>query len=296
MSGGDTAVLHHAGQAVDALHSGGGPTQGDLERVDVQPGADIEDQLLGELLAYLEGPAEQPRHHLGPLQQVFVHGLGVGLLEVEESGPGLDVRPLEVETPDNGDDVVQRVRVLRRDVEGGPSQELTLGEVARTAAALETAERPPALRTDQVRHRAAVLHLHLLLLLLLLLLLPHQGRGEVQGAVAADTAGLGLPARPSHQRPVLEDHLALPQPPGGHQVTAHLTALGHPVAYILHHTVAQSGLQVVHGVITLTLLCCSLLRRDTTDILGQADRPPGLAFSGAGLSHCAPGYLALSLS
>ena len=118
-------MLHHTGEAVDALHCGRGPTQGDLERVDVQPGADIEDQLLGELLAYLEGPAEQPRHHLGPLQQVFVHVLGVGLLEVEESGPGLDVRPLEVETPDDGDDVVQSVRVLRRDVEGGPGQELT---------------------------------------------------------------------------------------------------------------------------------------------------------------------------
>ena len=53
----------------------------------------------------------------------------------------------------------------------------------------------------------------------------------------------------------MEHHLTLPQRPGDHQVSPNLTILGHPVAQILHHTVTESGLQVLHDVRSDELSC-----------------------------------------
>ena len=146
----------------------------------------------GELLAYLEGATQEARHHLGSLQEVLVHHLRVGLLQSEEGGPGSLVVVLEVETSDDGDDVVERVRVLSRDLQPRPGDQLALRSVTGGLAALEAAQRPPALGAAHVGNWPAIaLHVGLSIL-------GQDGRGEVERPVAADTARLGLPAGSRH--------------------------------------------------------------------------------------------------
>ena len=91
------------------LNCGRCTTQGDFKRVDIEPRADVENQLLRESVAQLEGSTDEAGHFLGAVCQLFVELLRVGLLEGEQVCPGLRVGVAEVETPENGHHVVQGV-------------------------------------------------------------------------------------------------------------------------------------------------------------------------------------------
>ena len=83
--------------------------KGDFEGVDVEPCANVEDQLLGERVAKFEGSTDEASHFLGAVCQLLVELLRVGLLEGEQVRPGLRVCVAEVETPENSHYVVQGV-------------------------------------------------------------------------------------------------------------------------------------------------------------------------------------------
>ena len=59
------------------LHRGGAPAQGDFEGVDIEAGADVEDEFLGEGAAKLEGATDEAGDLLGAVRQLLVELLGV---------------------------------------------------------------------------------------------------------------------------------------------------------------------------------------------------------------------------
>ena len=91
------------------------PTQRNFKGVDIEPGADVEDQLLAEGVAKLERSADEAGDFLGAVGQFLVQLLRVGLLKSEQVRPGLRVRVAEVEASEDSDHVVQGVRVNRVD-------------------------------------------------------------------------------------------------------------------------------------------------------------------------------------
>ena len=72
-----SAVAKTGWRGQSHLHRGGAPAQGDLEGVDIEPGANVEDELLGEGAAELEGAADKACDLLGPVSQLLVEVLGV---------------------------------------------------------------------------------------------------------------------------------------------------------------------------------------------------------------------------
>ena len=99
----DTAPSH--------LNCSRAPTQRNFKGVDIEPGADVEDQLLAEGVAELERPADEAGDFLGAVGQFLVQLLRVGLLQSEQVRPGLWVRVAEEEASEDSDHVVQGVRV-----------------------------------------------------------------------------------------------------------------------------------------------------------------------------------------
>ena len=91
------------------------PTQRNFKGVDIEPGADVEDQLLAEGVAELERSADEASDFLGAVGQFLVQLLRVGLLQSEQVRPGLRVCVAEVEASEDSDHVVQGVRVDRVD-------------------------------------------------------------------------------------------------------------------------------------------------------------------------------------
>ena len=85
--------------------------KGDFEGVDVEPCANVEDQLLGERVAKFEGSTDEASHFFCPVRQLLIQLLRVGLLEGEQVRPGLRVGVTEVEAAEDGHHVVQGVRV-----------------------------------------------------------------------------------------------------------------------------------------------------------------------------------------
>ena len=85
------------------------PTQRNFKGVDIEPGADVEDQLLAEGVAKLERSADEAGDFLGAVGQFLVQLLRVGLLKSEQVRPGLRVRVAEVEASEDSDHVVQGV-------------------------------------------------------------------------------------------------------------------------------------------------------------------------------------------
>ena len=197
------AVSMGAREPLPHLHGGGGAPQGDLEGVHVEPGADVEHQLLGEGGAQLEGAADEAGHLLGAVGQLLVELLGVGLLQGEQVGPGLGARVAQVEAPQHRHHVVQRVRVGGVDPGAGVEEVVALGGVQGRVGAGGGAERPGAARAEHVRHRAelrrrrgdAERHAGRRAAAAL-----GAGGREVDEPVAGDAGRLRLPARTRHYR------------------------------------------------------------------------------------------------